>query len=73
MPCGAQLFLMQRCPFGHKAERSPRQGAAQYGEVFDADDSLIVAIRRMKMRWQMVAVVHAYDYAVKPAEFRHPR
>lgn len=73
-PVLAQLGLVYIRPFDHETQGARRELAGYDLEVFDVDGSLVVSIRRVKVRsTEMVAlvVIHPDHDPVERADPRH--
>src|SRR5439155_10421619 len=62
---------MEFGPFADEAERPGRDVAAQDVERLDDHRRLVLAVDRVEVRWDVIAVVHRDDDAVEHADTRH--
>jgi len=62
-----EFIPMLTCPFNYQSQGPWRKASAKYRKCANVELSHVLSIDGMKMRRIVIVVVHADNYAVKPA------
>ena len=71
LPGLTNFFPVQSGPFQHKHQRPAAHGAVHHRQRLDIDLNLFALIDGMEMWRRMIAVKHADDDSLEPAQFGH--